>query len=470
MGAPYTLHGKQKQFLLSPSKRLAFFGGIRAGKTIAGDLRVLTIAHEYPGSRILVGRQALTDLLKTTVRELEDIVKSINNGHLEPGPLIIKYNRSTSGTEAMSMQIRSKDPENPSTIVYGYADNLPALLGSEYSAIYFDQVEGIDQDIFIHASSRLSYWNRTRSAEFEQRYGYKPKDFFFVTGNPDPGWVYEFFKLGSEQNGWDFLEISTKENIENLPEGYLEEQTKGKPELWVKRWLEGSWDIRGGQVYAEFDESIHCCNPFKIPEHWPRFVAMDWGYRHNAAAYWAAVGEDGIIYVYREYSDSKKLASVVAKTLNDMSIGDPCRKWNNQLEVYMPSDMWQHRGQVNHTVADEFAQHGIQGIQANRAVEAGILRIQERLHPVNGDVGLKIFKGYCPKLVRGMKIYSADEATGKPIKKEDDEVDALRYLVMAILDSKAIKLIEKKSVDDIMHDHVVAQFFSHTSKSEKEYL
>lgn len=61
--------------------------------------------------------------------------------------------------------------------------------------------------------------------------------------------------------------------------------------------------ISGDNVsFPEWSESIHVCDPFPIPAHWRRFGGVDNGY--NDPFYWGkmAVSEDGIVYLYYEYS------------------------------------------------------------------------------------------------------------------------------------------------------------------------
>ena len=462
--AMFELAGKQHQFVVSPSRRIAFFGGIRAGKTIGGCLRVLLWAHEFPGIPQLVARATYPQLMSTTLKEMEQIVSKLNGGSLAPGPYLKRYVRSTTGVDALTMYVVSKDPQVLSPIRFAYADNLDVVLGSEYGAAYIDQAEGVREDIVEHIDSRLSWWNSARSREFRNAYGYAPKSTLSLTGNPDPGWVYRWFKEGAKSSQkWEFIEIQTKENVEHLPLGYVEEQTTGKPILWVKRWLEGSWDIRGGQVYPEFDESVHTVEPFRIPEHWPRIIAMDYGWGHPFAVYWGAVDEEGCLYVYREFFDKHLLASAIAEGVKEKSEHDPVKRWDGRIGVVMPSDMWKHDG-TGLCAAEEMAQMGLLGTQANRSLEAGLMRVSERLHPVEGRVGLRIFKGTCPELIKGMRLYTMDEATGQPIKKDDDAADALRYLVMAAQGIRASR--EQTAEPDISFDEYAAR----TLRDEALYL
>jgi hypothetical protein len=54
--------------------------------------------------------------------------------------------------------------------------------------------------------------------------------------------------------------------------------------------------------FPEWSKEIHVCAPFRIPKHWSRFGAVDNGYNNPFAWYKFAVSEDGIVYVYYEFS------------------------------------------------------------------------------------------------------------------------------------------------------------------------
>jgi hypothetical protein len=54
--------------------------------------------------------------------------------------------------------------------------------------------------------------------------------------------------------------------------------------------------------FPEWSKEIHVCTPFGIPKHWFRFGALDNGYNNPFAWYKFAVSEDGIVYMYYEFT------------------------------------------------------------------------------------------------------------------------------------------------------------------------
>jgi len=84
-------------------------------------------------------------------------------------------------------------------------------------------------------------------------------------------------------------------------------QMSGSPEL-VRAWLEGDWNVIAGAFFPEFSADKHITEPMKLPEHWQRFRACDWGSAKPFSVGWYAVSEGelkqfprGALIKYREW-------------------------------------------------------------------------------------------------------------------------------------------------------------------------
>lgn len=69
------------------------------------------------------------------------------------------------------------------------------------------------------------------------------------------------------------------------------------PEVLREQLLFGNWDAGYGAALDELDEDVHFCRPFRLPEYWVRFGAMDWGFSHPWVFGYFAVNEDGTVFV-----------------------------------------------------------------------------------------------------------------------------------------------------------------------------
>lgn len=74
-------------------------------------------------------------------------------------------------------------------------------------------------------------------------------------------------------------------------------------------------------AFPEFDPKIHVCEPFPIPSHWIKFAAVDSGLRDPFCWLKFAINEEGITYVYYEYTRDK--------------LKDPQIYYSDQAEKFM---------------------------------------------------------------------------------------------------------------------------------------
>lgn len=76
----------------------------------------------------------------------------------------------------------------------------------------------------------------------------------------------------------------------------------------------GDWYVFEGQVFEEFrlepladepDNARHVISPIYIPNWWPKFISIDWGYAAHTFVIWWAISPEGRVYIYRTYSVKK---------------------------------------------------------------------------------------------------------------------------------------------------------------------
>ena len=96
------------------------------------------------------------------------------------------------------------------------------------------------------------------------------------------------------------------ERLENLPESEQE------------MLLRGNWDVFEGQYFTEFDRNIHVVEPFEIPSHWKRYLAMDYGL-DMLAVLWFARDTEGNTYVYKELHEPNLIVSEAVERIRSCS-------------------------------------------------------------------------------------------------------------------------------------------------------
>ena len=101
--------------------------------------------------------------------------------------------------------------------------------------------------------------------------------------------------------------FDNKELLSNDP-GYI--ASLGMlPEAEKRALLMGDWNSFSGQTFNEwrndpehYDDRLwtHVVNPFEIPDSWPIYRGMDWGYARPFSVGWYAVAPGGCLYRFRE--------------------------------------------------------------------------------------------------------------------------------------------------------------------------
>jgi hypothetical protein len=186
----------------------------------------------------------------------------------------------------------------------------------------------------------------------------------------------------------------------------LEAREKGIPSL-------GS-----GMVYPVAESAI-ICDPFEIPEFWPRVYGLDFGWTAPTAALFAAHDRDNdVIYFYREYALAELTPQQHATNLLKLEAD-----W--MPGVFDPSGL-QSSVKDGDKLAQVYHDVGLNYLyKADNAKEAGIAKTLTRMQ--NGQ--LKLFSSLSQTL-KELRIYGRDE-NGIVRKGNDHLMDCMRYVVMS---------------------------------------
>lgn len=440
----YELFPKQDGFVFDEHRFAAYGGGFGNGKTLAGAIKTYNHCMANKDAFFLVGRRHATDLEDSTQRDFLHLF-----GHM---------GKFSPKNKSFRFYING---EPWAEVIFRHLDDMNSLTNMNLSGFWIDQAEEVSEDAFDFLVGRIRRPVKRREG--------------FITYNPNGhDWIWRKFikKIGKDgkklTNASDFLVItaSTLENRHNLPEDYVT-SLLAMPKEWVKRFVEGSHDVFSGQIYDEFNPSIHVLpHAFQIPNTWERFRSIDHGQNNPTSCHWYAVDFDGVIYVYQEYYQEKTVVSTHVKMINELS---KIRNSEGQIiqdhynyTVIDPSTHAKTLEDKNghlFSVADEYLDAGIATIAAQNDVLAGINRVKEYLkidptryhpflktddgEPIMGAPKLFIFP-QCENLIEEIaqyrwKAYSSkmlanverDDVKEAPVKRMDHAADDLRYAIMS---------------------------------------
>ena len=69
---------------------------------------------------------------------------------------------------------------------------------------------------------------------------------------------------------------------------------------WLARiWRDNDWVVLAGKALKELNQAVHGFSD-QIPDHWPRYISLDYGHSHPWAAGFFALDYDGRIWMYDE--------------------------------------------------------------------------------------------------------------------------------------------------------------------------
>jgi len=147
-----------------------------------------------------------------------------------------------------------------------------------------------------------------------------------------------------------------------------ERKLLGRSEYIQNALLYGDWFSVPGSYFGEYwNPRLHVCKSFKIPDHWPRFRSMDWGYKSQGCVGWWAMDDDGNLYCEREYNFKMKDAIQVAKDIKE--IEQVLGLWDgrkSQLTGPADNQLWEERGDTGRTKAQDMLEVGIPWTKADK--------------------------------------------------------------------------------------------------------
>lgn len=316
---------------------------------------------------------------------------------------------------------------------HSYEKGREAMQAAAIAGAWF--TEAFPWDVFEEVSARCrqyeipsSIWceftplNPEKSAPIQERYETKLAD-------PEHPTVKD----------WAFFRLSTiraKESGHITERGFNRIVSSVSEEMRETR-LRGAFASYQGAIYQTYNPQIHCrtINQEDIPKAVIFKRAIDWGAseEHAFVCLWAFKDSLGAWYVFQEYfsTDQTKTALDHIDTIHDM--------WD-----WPENNPWYRDTYADPSRPDLirlFSAAGIPITGAYNNVYDGIEAVRKHLKKHEGidEPMLFIDRDRCPKLARQMSTYRWEQSSGMgvnpkaarpvPLKRDDDAVDALRYLI-----------------------------------------
>ncbi len=415
---------KQEKFIKSDAFETLFGGAAGGGKSYGQLVDALLYALKYPKSKQIIFRSTFADLEKSLIRVSLDIY-----------PLSIADYNSSKHTWKFN---------NGSIIDFGYIQyekDVYQYQSAEYDVIRFDELTHFTEFMYTYMISRCrganTYPKRIKSSTNPGGVGHAwVKERFIDIGEPN---VIHNCKLETgEEVTRIFIPSLVTDNkfmLEYDPD-YIK-RLDALPEKERKALKYGDWDIYDGMFFPEFKRSIHVVEPFKIPDNWNRYIAMDYGLDMFAVLF-VAIDTKGKAYVYNEIHKPNLIVSEAVQTLKSYM------RQNKYKYIYAPPDLWNRNRDTGKSTAELFWEGGVDLTKASNNRIAGWLNVKEWLrvkkvrHEQTGelyeDSDLKIFSN-CLNLIKYLPQLQHDEKEPNDVATEPHEpthiTDALRYFCVS---------------------------------------
>lgn len=420
----YEPTARQAEFHEATEFDVLFGGSLGGGKTLACLAQAIRSCVEYRGIRVGAFRRTYGELKESLLAELAQRGYAAALGALWNGA-----------------DYELKFP-NGSVIMFRYAESVKDATrrqGGQYQLLVFDERTLTPPDVVSFLESRLRS-GRADIPVLGIRSTANP-------GGPGHGAVKSRYikptsygrRVITDERGRTvrFIPSKLSDNPHVNPEYAAD--LKALPEKLRTAFLEGNWDVFSGAMFGELNRDRHIIQPVTLPASWQRYNGIDWGFAAPWCVLWAAVDEDGRVWVYRElYEAGVGEAAQATQILAAEADGE-------RVAVrYADDAMWATRGDAK-PISQVYAENGVHLSPAGKGAGSRVTGWQ-RIHsylaegpacPHHRALGwdtcprLHVFP-QCENLFR--ELADLPHATkGDPedadTKASDHAADALRYLL-----------------------------------------
>lgn len=431
----YTPTPRQELFHQATEFDVLYGGAAGGGKSKALLLEGIRNCVKYPGMRVVAFRRTYPELEESLITELRGVDYAAPLGAVYKG-----------GSHNLIFP-------NGSLFMFRYSRNLQDATirqGGQFQLILFDEMTLFPPEVVEFLSSRLRSGSSLipvlgiRSGSNPGGIGHAAAKKKYIDAT-DKG-----TKVITDERGRLVRFIPSR--VDDNPHVNVEYRTDLLALTGARRaaFLEGSWDSFSGQVFTEWNDGRHLVPRFKLPTQWRRAIGVDYGWAAPWVVLWAAVDQDGRVYVYREITDTQVIEREQAKRILASEGSD------ERIHArYADPAMWAKTGEAR-SVADQYASEGVQLEAGQNDRLIGKQRVHTYLSEgpacaYHRDLGwetcplLHVFEGAAPELARTLPSlpYDPKHVEDVDTNAEDHHYDALRYLLMGLGEGHALEYLTK---------------------------
>lgn len=409
-----------------------FGAAVGVGKSKTLVEQAFAVAMKWAGVPVLIGRYRQIDLQRTTLQEW---MKSI-----EPHFYAREYGGAHEKATDTFRLI------NGSTVYFAQLKDWNRWMSAELGWIGIEEANELPETVPQMLQTRLR-WTTGKGdcqrAECKALPSYQPHpthpyyQMFYVC-NPNPGWLkrnfWDLHKKGKLPPNRAFIPARTRQNP-YLPPSYIENLYQNHDPAFVARLLEGDWDAFEGAIFSNFNAATHVWDALEPYKHLITAVygGIDWGhvttYAHRTCAVLVARLKGGDYLAFWEYSKQGPASEDFHQVLANMT-----REWN--VRTWFADPTQPHATRALRTlgipIQDSERTHGSRSERVNNLLN--LFAIGKRGRPrlmIHEDL---TFTRDAIESYKERPEAETARGTGPipfdPVRRNDDEVDALGYAMM----------------------------------------
>lgn len=487
---PRGLERKYMTFLADERyTEMCWLGGFGTGKSDALITSIIKTGFDYPGARMVLARDELVNLKRTTLVDL--LAKA--------GNLIAHHNKTESVISWPEVPDHNGVPRQSQLFCFGLmtGDYVQKLKSLQPFRIFIDEADKIHEEMFDMCVLRL------RQKVYHRETGKLGKNQVKAVANDEGNtWLWKRF-VGKPHPGLDMTPDWIKDNVGLREEPYrptgnndlfegdvvlnrdtnqrhlvtsvnedgtvfvsgldfavtpdrltvilqrlclyafshenksLNQQNlanaRGVSSAMREKYILGRVDTQTGLLFPEFVPEVHVVPDDPIPFDWPVVVGIDHGFDHPTAAVAVAQMPDGGFVIFKEYAERNLSPQENAFSILQLVEG------YDRVRFKADTQMWNVDPRSPGTIADDYVAAGLKPLErANKNRDLSIARIKEYLTPKSVSIYQPeskprlIVTANCKDVIRSLHYLQWDDFNKK---RNDDILDALRYAVMGLYNS-----------------------------------
>lgn len=382
-------------------------GAAGTGKSRCCLEKIVSLALHFPNTRFLIVRKTKESINNSIAVTLKDyVIKHL----LASGHVIHKG--------ASSKQPAQYEFYNGSVILTAGMDDAEKIKSTEYDMIYVNEATELDENDWMMLLTRI----RNNRMPVQQ-----------ILADCNPSYPHHWLKKRADAGKIRMINTTHKDNPRFWQNGaWTADGQRYRASLASmsgvqrERMYLGKWAATDGLVYEEYDPDVHLTDS-PIPDGWPRYWAIDFGYMDAFVCQIWAINPDGVMFLESEIFMTGKTVTEHCKTLK------PYAEHNRPRAVVCDSSAPDHIEEIKRELH-------VNTVKAKKDIALGISLVKQRLKDRKIFFSKNSLITTDPKLVKKSdptrtvdEFLSYSWSKNKPDVPQDQYnhgMDAMRYMVM----------------------------------------